>query len=130
MAEKLISKINRVEVTEDELCEIALAVDDLPAERRDFYGFMAIVAQRFSDDNELKSLAVVYRMQALSRFLKDRDVKGWTKESDEEGAVLTHRALFGAAAATPLSETSEWPAFESESLLLKALEVADEEGTA
>lgn len=78
----------------------ASKVQALPKRERDFEGRAIAAIQFFSGDSNAV-LSAYFRMEALASLVS-QGVPGWASETDADGAVKTHRALFEAAGRAPL----------------------------
>jgi hypothetical protein len=123
-SEKLIENLNRTVVTAAEMLELAEAVGALEPEQRTFEGH-AFAASRLHEGNHQKVSALMFRMEATARLLfKAGGAPGWAFPAQPDGSMLTHEAVFAAAAAQPLVLIGGQPGFEREAFLQKALELA------
>ena len=74
-----------------------------------------------------KAQAIYFRMLGLAEILQEHELPGWTVRR-KDGLVLTKSELINAAALCPLAKISEHKiGFDKESLIAKALELADAE---
>lgn len=125
----IIKRLNSVLVTPEELSAVLDEADKLHDAGEDEDGGGIYLVSRMFRGQPDRAQAIYFRMVALSKTIKDEGARGWTMESNKEGAVLTKQELIEAAATFPLSETDEDIGFEINGFLSKALELAEIEGT-
>lgn len=72
----------------------------------------------------------MFRMEALTRLLKEGKISGWVLPAQPDGSIPTMEAVFAAAAVQPLIEKEGNVAFDREAFLKRVLELAEAEGQA
>ena len=134
MPRDLLAEVNALEIAKEELWEIA---SDLSASDREspdaepcFEAGFTTIARRTKKRRRRRAFAIWSRMEALARLVEDEGAPGWTLPQMPDGSILTHRAVFNAAAVHPLVERDgEW-VFDRTSFLDRVLELAEPKATA
>ena len=122
-----IARINRVDVSSDDLLLLSKEVHHMPPEDRDWEG-RAICAIRLFSDEEDKAIAVTARLEALARLIKSGNLPHWTRPVQEDGARLVAEPVFVAAANEPIMRSDEGHYFNTDSFTNRVLEESDVEG--
>lgn len=119
-----LKHLNKAKVSKDDVLEFVRETSALPKEDRGFESF-AISSIRLHPGNPDKAEALMFRVQALARFLDGDLMKGWTHPEAADGARWTSEPVFAAAAVEPLVEVNNQLTFEPTSFKRKVLELAD-----
>jgi len=127
----LIERLNSVRVKSDELERVLCESEKRhkQGEAGDENEGMLLTVTMFPRKPQ-KAQAVYFRLLALARLLEQEQPAGWSMPCRKDGAILTKRELISAAAVCPLVKVdADHVGFERESLLAKALELTEPEGT-
>lgn len=124
-----LERLNRVEVSMQDLLQASALVHELPEDQRDFEG-RALVMLRLFPGQPDKCQVVEYRLQAMSSLLSERALPGWATPPSEDGAVLISEPVFQAAATQPIVMSNGRPAFAADAFVKRVLELAPAEGSA
>ena len=98
---KVLRRINRTHVPAAEMIEISKEMEDLEAEKRDWFGLAFLAARHFPDDPQL-AIAAVFRIEALVRVVVSGRLPGWARPLQPDGTIHTHHLLIAAAGEVPL----------------------------
>lgn len=79
--------------------------------------------EQFGGDDAMV-FSAVFRMMTLAKLIREGDLEGWVDKPREDGAALTHRALFAAAGQEPVRVVGEDLEFERSSFIQKAFQLA------
>jgi hypothetical protein len=127
--EELLGRINAVQVSTDDLLDLAAACDEYrqqhPDREDEGMAGMYIAAQQASR-NPAKAFALWSRMSALAKLLTEQGAHGWTFPNGKgDGGIFAQEAVFAAAAVHPLvQEGNEW-VFDRATFLDRVLELAE-----
>jgi len=124
-----VDYLNSVAVTKDELMSVSEGTGELKETDEPFEATMFMLGRRYKGQPQ-KASAVLFRMQALVRFVESDQAKGWTLPKQSDGGIPTMDAVFAAAAIHPLSVVGDQVGFEAESFCARVLELAESEGRA
>lgn len=125
----MLKKLNAVEVTKDDLARVLTESDRRHDEGSAKEGdAFFIIISLFSKQPD-KVQAIFHRLSALAKIVDNKDAPGFVLPSKKNGAVLTKQELVEAAAIYPLSEVDGEICFELDGFILKALELAEVEGS-
>lgn len=124
----ILDRINSVSVSKDDLWELARDAQNFKGEPC-FEAGLFLISRRVHGDFH-KTSAIMFRMEALVRLLKEEGLPGWTLPQQPDGSYPTAEAVFAAAAVQPLIEQENDVVFEREAFLKKVLELAEPEGEA
>lgn len=122
-------EINEVEVTIEDLLYVSEEVHKRPEKDRDWEGRMILMTRLFSGEPE-KSMAIDYRLSALSEIIASNQLPHWALPTTEEGAVNIAEPVFLAAATEPLIFQDNEVYFDAGSFINRVLALAEPEGSA
>lgn len=99
---RVLERANKAKISRGLMCRFVEECAKLPKEDRGFEGH-TITAIQLTKDRE-KRMALMFRMEALARLVgvNGDGTPGWTLLETPDGGVLTHEAVFAAAAVEPL----------------------------
>jgi hypothetical protein len=106
----------------------------LPAERRDFYGLMAIVIEQFKSADmsktSRKAFAFMERMHCLAEISKKPKMKAWMKDNglDDGGVLIEESVVRAMLNCTLIYEGDKGPQFDSDEFFDLALKSRKTEG--
>jgi hypothetical protein len=121
--QQLLERVNRTRLTGQEIAEFIEAVQSLPKKKR-FYEARVIIASDLHPGDHEKAFALMFRTDALARFLDEEGVPAWTLRVGHN-RFLMDRVVFDTAAIEPLIEKDSELTFNREAFLQKALELAE-----
>lgn len=103
----IVTEAINTPVSYDDAHWILSQAAELPADRRDFYGLMAIVMERFKGKEIHKAsrqaFAFMERVRCLSDMCKTPKIKAWMRDSGlDDGSVLIEESIVKATANCPL----------------------------
>ncbi len=98
---ELLETVNRTPIPLDDMILFVQETGLLEAEDRDFEGHTITAVRLFSGEPE-KVQSIMFRMTALARLEVSGELPGWVQPERPGGAVMTHGAIFAAAAKVPL----------------------------
>jgi hypothetical protein len=122
-----VARINRVDVSSDDLLSLSKEIHEMPPEQRDWEG-RAICAIRLFSEQKDKALAVTWRLEALAKLISSESLPHWAKQEAEDGARMVAGSVFVAAAKEPILLSDEGPFFNPETFLNCVLEQSEVEG--
>ena len=125
---EILEELNRVSVTGNDLDRVLHKAEKLhKGGKAEAGGGIFLIASMFRGSPQ-KAQAIYFRMLGLAEILQEQELPGWAVRRPE-GLILTKSELIKAAALCPLTKVGEHKiGFDRESLLAKALELADAEG--
>jgi len=124
-SDSVLELANSVEVTREDLFQVAEEGEGVPEGERSLEAGMFLVARLYRGDFR-KATAVHFRMQALSNLLMSKaGLPGWTLPELPDGSTPTEESVFAAAAVQPLIEVGGKLSFEREAFMAKILEFAE-----
>lgn len=119
--------LNSVEVTKDELWDLAEEAESLVGTDSPSEAGMYLIARRCKGQPR-KASAIWFRMQALTDFIETEQSHGWTLPQEKDGSIPTMEPVFAAAAVHPLTSINSRIRFEPVSFSKRVLELAEAEG--
>jgi hypothetical protein len=123
---RVLKRINENAPTREQMVAYVKACGALEPERRNFEVHVITWAQLFPD-NMAQGESAVFRMEALARMASEDPLPGWT-EPMGDGGLLTHEAIFAAAATEPVIMKDGEVTFDREALIRRAFQFARRAG--
>ena len=123
----LIARVNRADVSKNDLLLFSGEVHKLPSHERDWEG-RVICAIGFFDGDSDKAMAAMWRMEALAKLIESGVLANWSRPCDDGDAQMTAEPVFLAAATEPVLFTGKGAIFDSDSFLKAVLEYSEVEG--
>lgn len=124
-------------VSYDDARAVLAAAAELSADRRDLYGLVAIMMERFKgrefDEASSTVFALMQRIDCLSAMCKTPKIKAWMRESGlDDGSILIEESVVKATAYCTLRYNKKIDKlfFDEDEFFNIALNVREAEGTA
>jgi hypothetical protein len=120
---RIINEVNNTPVSLEDIIAVIQGAGELEPGDRDFTSHTLVAIRLFPGKPE-KVKSIMFRLEALARFIEDEGTSGWALALPS-GAVLTQKPVFAAAAIHPLIDKDNQLSFDRDSFLQKVLELAD-----
>lgn len=124
-----LEQINEVEITIDDLLDVAEEVHKLAPEDRNWEGRAFTMARMFKGQPH-KAMAIDSRLTAMSEIIESGSLPGWALPKTKDGSVGVAEPVWRATAKEPLILEGNQTTFNKESFLNRVLSYAEPEGHA
>ena len=119
-------RMNAVCTSKDELMAFNEAVNELDPVLRNFMGHAMVGAELHPSEVD-KITALMCRMEALTRLIREDGAKGWTQPERSDGTVIAQEEVFAAAAVEPLVDRNDRICFNKRTFVQRVLALAEVE---
>jgi hypothetical protein len=121
----VLKQINENPPTKEQMFAYVKACSELAPDNRVFERHVITWAQLFPD-KRAQGYSAVFRMEALARMMSDDPLPGWTEPNDD--GLLTHQAIFAAAATEPVVMKNGKVTFDRAAFIKRAFQAAKKAG--
>lgn len=122
-------ELNKIHITIEDLLFVSEEVHKLPEKDRDWEGRMHLMVRLFKGEPN-KSMAIDYRLTAMSELIASGSLPHWALPIDDAGATNIAEPVWLAAATEPLIFKEYGAYFESTGFINRVLSLAKPEGNA
>lgn len=122
-------ELNKIHITIEDLLFVSEQVQKLPKKDRDLEGRTHLMVRLFKGEPD-KSMAIEYRLTAMSELITSGSLPHWALPVDESGATNIAEPVWFAATTETLIFEKYRVYFEPSSFIARVLALAEPEGNA